>query len=126
MIKVFYYYYYLFYTMVLPDDQPHSTVVFTLSFSLSLLINGLLNIILAHTISYALDKYSMIGIFILTIFVNYRLFYRNGKAQKIVLDQPKFFNNHKLSIVLTILFFSITASFLFWESGYVGHILGSR
>ncbi len=126
MISVFYYYYYLFYTKILPDEQPHATVIFTLSFSLALLINGLLNIILAHTINYALDKYGMFGIFAFVACINYLLFYRSGKAKKIVNEQPKFLNNHKLSIVLTILFFLITASFLFWEAGYVGGVLGTR
>ena len=126
MIRVFYYYYYLFYTKVLPDEQPHATVIFTLSFSMALLINGLLNIILAHAINYALDKYGMFGIFALTVGVNYLLFYWKGKAKGIVKEQPKFFNNHKLSIILTILFFLVTASFLFWEAGYVGNILGKR
>ncbi len=32
-MNVFYYYYYLFYTKVLPDNQPHSTVIYTLSFT---------------------------------------------------------------------------------------------
>jgi predicted MFS family arabinose efflux permease len=126
MIKVFYYYYYLFYTKVLPDNQPHVTVIFTLSFSLALLINGLLNILLAYTINYALGSYEMIGIFVMVLGINYLLFYRKGKAKKIMQEQPKFFRNHKISIILTILFFLITASFLFWEAGYVGNILGSR
>jgi predicted MFS family arabinose efflux permease len=126
MIKVFYYYYYLFYTKVLPDNQPHVTVIFTLSFSLALLINGLLNILLAYTINYALGSYEMIGIFVMVLGINYLLFYRKGKAKKIIQEQPKFFRNHKISIILTILFFLITASFLFWEAGYVGNILGSR
>lgn len=43
-MNVLYYYYYLFYTKVLPDDEPHATVIFTLSFSESLLLNGLLDI----------------------------------------------------------------------------------
>jgi len=124
MIKVFYYY--LFYTKILPDNQPHATVIFTLSFSLALLINGLLNILLAYTINYALGSYEMIGIFVMLLGMNYLLFYRKGKAKKIIQEQPKFFCNHKISIILTILFFLITASFLFWEAGYVGNILGSR
>jgi hypothetical protein len=46
-MEVFYYYYYLFYTKVLTDDEPHATVVFTLSFSESLLINFTLQYIVA-------------------------------------------------------------------------------
>ena len=126
MIKVLYYYYYLFYTKILPDNQPNGTVIFTLSFSLALFINGLINITLASTISYALDKYSMMGIFALILYVNYWQFYKKGKWKRIVKEQPKFFNNHRLSIMLTILFFLITTSFLFWEASYVGHMLGTR
>jgi uncharacterized membrane protein HdeD (DUF308 family) len=111
---------------VLPDYQPHATVIFTLGFSLSLFINGILNIILAHTIHFALGKYEMIGIFLLITGIIYLRYYRNGKAQKVVQEKPKFFNSHRLSIVLTILFFLFTASFLFWEAGYVGGILGTR
>lgn len=126
MIKVFYYYYYLFYTKIIPDSHPHATVIFTLSFSLTLLINGLINIILAYTIQYALSKYEMAGMFVLIMGINYLKFYRNGRAEEIINERPMFFNNHKLSIALTILFFLITASFLFWEAGYVGNILGTR
>jgi hypothetical protein len=126
MIKVFYYYYYLFYTRISPDSYPHSTVIWTLSFSLTLLINGLVDIILAYTIHYALGKYEMAGMFVLIMGINYLIFYRNGKAEEIVKEQPKFFNDHKLSITLTILFFLITASFLFWEAGFVRNILETR
>lgn len=61
MISVFYYYYYLFYTKVLPDNQPHSTVVFTLSFSLSLLINGILSLTAAYAVNFNMSNYIMVG-----------------------------------------------------------------
>lgn len=109
----------------MPDNQPHATVIFTLSFSTSLLVNGIINIGLAHLINLALNKYIMLGIFIIIIFINYIVFYRAGRAKKIVKEKPMFFNNHKLSIVLTLLYFLFTSSFLFWVAGYVGSILGT-
>lgn len=113
-MNVFYYYYYLFYTKVLPDNQPHSTVVFTLSFSLSLLVNGLLSIIAASVANYNMSNYIMAGLFVMIIVVNYLVFYRSGKGKRLVKEKPKFYNNHKLSILLTFMFFLITTSYLFW------------
>ena len=126
MINVFYYYYYLFYTKILPDDQPHATVIFTLSFSLSLFVNGLIDIILTYSTNYTMGNWEMISIFVAIMIVNYLLFIRTGKSKQIVNEQPKFFNNHKLSIALTIIFFIITTSFLFLVPIYVRDILTTR
>ncbi len=113
-MNVFYYYYYLFYTKVLPDNQPHLTVVFTLSFSLSLLVNGLLSIIAAYAVNYNMSNYVMAGIFVIIMIVNYLVFYWSGKGKRLVKEKPKFYNNHKLSVLFTFVFFLITTSYLFW------------
>lgn len=55
------YYYYLFYTKVLPDNQPHSTVIFTLSFTFSLIINGIVNVVFAYLFGISLRKWEMMG-----------------------------------------------------------------
>ena len=114
MISVLYYYYYLFYTKVVSDSQPHSTTIFTLSFSLSIVINGLLSLIAAYLSKYNTSNYVMVSVFIIIIIVNYLVFYRTGKGKKLVKERPKLFNNHKLSMLFTIIFFLITTSFLFW------------
>jgi hypothetical protein len=126
MINVFYYYYYLFYTKVLPDNQPHSTVIFTLSFSLSILINGMISIIFAYIANYNMSKYIMLGIFVTIMVVNYCGFYRTGKGKRLVEEKPKFCNNHRLSVFLSLMFFLITTSFLFWGPIYIKYILNSR
>jgi uncharacterized membrane protein len=123
MINVFYYYYYLFYTRVLPDNQPHSTVIFTLSFSLSLLINGLLSLIASYVANYNLSNYIMVGIFVIIMILNYLVYYRTEKGKRLVIEKPKFFNNHKLSILFTLMFFLITTSFLFWVPILIKNIL---
>ncbi len=123
MINVFYYYYYLFYTKVLPDDQPHSTVVFTLSFSLSLLVNGLLSIISACVANYNMSNYVMVGIFVAILVVNYFVFYRTGKGKRLVKEKPRFFNNHRLSMLFTLIFFLATTSFLFFGPVYIKSLL---
>lgn len=114
MINIFYYYYYLFYTKVLPDSQPHSTVIFTLSFSLSLLVNGLLSLIAAYAVDYNMSKYVMVSIFIIIVIVNYLIFYKSGKGKQLVKEKPKVLNSHKVSLLFTVIFFLITTSCLFW------------
>lgn len=113
-MSVFYNYYYLFYRKVLPDNQPHLTVIFTLSFSLSLLVNGMISLVAAYLTAYNMSNYIMVGIFVVIMFVNYLVFYSSGKGMRLIKEKPKFFNNHKLSVFLTLLFFLITTSYLFW------------
>ena len=126
MIKVFYYYYYLFYTKILPDDEPHATVIFTLSFTLASLINGVINIFLAQIVGYALGKWEMISIFLVIMIINYFVYFRTGRAKQVVKEQPMFFDNQKLSIVITAIFLIVCISFLFWSPIYVKNLLDAR
>jgi uncharacterized membrane protein len=107
----------------LPDNQPHSTVIFTLSFSLSLLVNGLLSLVAAYAADYNMSNYVMVGVFVIIMIVNYLAFYRTGKGKQLVKEKPKFFNNHKLSILFTLIFFLITTSSLFWGPILIKNIL---
>lgn len=116
-MKVIYYYYYLFYTKVLPDNQPHATVIFTLGFILSLIINGVLNIFLAYKFGFALNHWEMIGILVLLIFILYLVFYKTGKGKRLVeIEKPKLCNSQFLSILLSLLLFIISMLFLFLEA----------
>ena len=126
MLNILYYYYYLFYTRVLPDNQPHLTVIFTLSFSLSLLINGLLSIILVYVSNYNMSEYMMIGIFFIIMAVNYLVFYRTEKGKRLVKEKPKLLKSHRLSILFTLIFFLVTISFLFFGPIYVRNILETK
>lgn len=124
VLDVFYYYYYLFYTKVLPDDEPHATVVFTLSFSEALLINYSINVIGSHFFcKYLLGKWEMISIIVILNGFNYLLYLKTGRGKKIVKSKPIFFNNHYLSLIVTLLFFLITSSFLFWVADYAQYVI---
>lgn len=125
MINVFYYYYYLFYTKVLPDNQPHSTVIFTLSFTFSLILNCIVNISLAYILGISLGKWEMIGIFIFIIVLLYFVYYKNGKGKKIVTKKPKIFNNNAISIILTVLLFLISILALFLQADITKKILNA-
>lgn len=123
MMNVFYYYYYLFYTKVLPDNQPHSTVIFTLSFTLSLIANCIINVAFAYVLNISLRKWEMIGIFVLITFLMYLVYYRSGKGKRIVKEKPKLFNNNRVSIALTALLFLIGILALFFQADITKSIL---
>ncbi len=126
-MKGLYYYYYLFYTKILPDNQPHGTVIFSLSFLLSLIVNGLINMTLAYLFGIALGKFEMIGILLVIILLMYLLLFRNGKAKRIVeKEKPKIFGSHSASIILAVLLFLIGMLFLFFEADCTRMILETR
>lgn len=126
MIRTLYYYYYLFYKKILRDNEPHMLATFVLGFSFSLLLIGIVDITIAHLFKLKLDHYTMLGINLFMIAVFYLTLHRTGKAKEVVKEEPRFFNSHALSILITFLFFAITTSFLFWGSGYVGNVIGTR
>lgn len=126
MISTSYYYYYLFYKKILKDSEPHMLATMVLGFSFSLPIIGLIAITIAYLFNEKLSNYAMFGINLLMIVVLYFTLYRTGKAREIVKQKPMFFNSHVLSILITVLFFVITTSFLFWEPGYIRFILETR
>lgn len=126
IFNVFYFYYYLFYKKILKDKQPIFTTTFTFSFSISLLVNGIINIILAHAVGKYFDKWSMISVFLGFLALSYFYYYRKDKATEVIRSKPKIFNSNVLSILLTILFFILTASFLFWEPVYSKNIIDGK
>lgn len=126
MMKVFYYYYYLFYTKIMPDNQPHATVVFTLGFTFSLILNGIINIVLAYVFAVSLGKWEMIGIFALIIVFLYFAYYKNGKGKRIVVEKPKVFNSNLASILSTAMLFILGILALFLQADITRNILDAR
>jgi len=123
-LNVFYYYYFLFYSKVLKDNEPHLLTTMVLSFSESLLVNYSINVIGAHLFcKYLLGKWGMIGVIIILNGLNYLFYHQTGRAKGIVKSKPKFFGNHHVSLILTILFFLITSSFLFWVADYAMYVI---
>jgi hypothetical protein len=122
-MNVLYYYYYLFYTRVLPDNEPHATVIFTLSFSESLLINGIFDILSAHFFCQKIPMWLMISVFVLLITINYLIYSKKKKSRIVIERKPQFFDSHKASVLITLMWFMITTSFMFWKPIYVKGIL---
>lgn len=122
-LEVLYYYYYLFYTRILPDDEPHATVVFTLSFSLSILMNFILQVTFISLYCYSLGRWEMIAVLLVIILINYLLFLRSKRNIDIVKEEPKLFRSSTFSLAISVFFFLLTTSMLFWGAFYTKSLL---
>jgi hypothetical protein len=123
LMNVFYYYYYSFYKNFLKDDEPHMLTTLALSASEGLMINGLIQISLARLFCIHTNSVIMIGIVLFLIIINYIYYHRSGRAIDIIKNKPMFFSNNVISALITILFFIITSSFMFWEPIYVKQLM---
>lgn len=122
-MKVFYYYCYLFYTKVIPDNEPFAMTVFALSFTESFLLFSLCNIVFAYLYCIELSKWIGISMMIVISVLNYFIFNKSGLARKIVDDKPTFFDSDQASKVIFGLFFFLGVSSLFWGPIWMKHIL---
>jgi len=111
IIKILYFYYFSFYKKV--DDEPHAMTVFALSFSQSLLLEFIVQIIFAHFFCYFFSTWPMIAIGVVLLAINYFIFIKSGISKKIVKSPPPIIINQTCTKALVILFFIITFSFLF-------------
>lgn len=121
-MKTLYYYYYLFYTKILTDDEPHATVIFTLSFSESLVINGIIDIVLVKFFCVDVELWIQILILVIIIFLNYFNYSYLKKSEAIVNEKPKYFGSHLFSILVTMIFFVSSSSLMFWGPIYTKSI----
>jgi hypothetical protein len=122
-LNILYYNYFLFYKKVIKDPEPHFATVLALSFSQSLLVNGILDAIALNGFCYKIGKWVMIGIGVLIIISNYIYYHKNGKGKEVIEEKPIMADNRSLSIAITWLFFLITASWMFWGPIYGKYLL---
>lgn len=121
LLNVLYYHFYLFYVKF--DPEPQVTTLLSFSFCQSLLINGILDFIALKFYCYQIKVWIFMLILAFIIFLNYLIFHRRGQVEQIIKSKPILLNNKALSIIITTLFFLITASWLFWGPIYGKHLL---
>lgn len=122
-MKVLYYYYYLFYTRILPDEEPHLTVIFTLSFSESLVVNGVLDILIANAFCRRMHVWLMLLIFGVILSINYFTYLSSKKGYDIIEERPHLLSSNAVSIFISIAWFLFSTSFLFWKPLYLRYLL---
>ena len=123
ILDVFYYYYFLFYRKVIKDPEPHFATVLGLSCSEALLLNGPMDIIALKYFCYKIAVIFQFSLAILIILINYLFYHKTGRVHKIINNKPSIAGSKPLSVAITILFFLITISWLFWGPIYGKHLL---
>lgn len=117
-MDVLYYHYFLFYKYILRDNEPHLLTTLALTASLGLMITKIIDLISIILVCNKINSFSYYGTFVIILIANVLIFHRNKRAETIIKEQPLFFNNKFISIVLTIVFFISTLSFMFWGAEY--------
>lgn len=113
-MDVIYYYCYLFYKKILKEDEPHALTVWALGIGEGFFISVLIDILLIHFFCIKMDKWLMIGIGLICLLLNYFYFFKSSRGQRIIIYKPAFFGNRKISMILTIIFFIVLISSMFW------------
>jgi hypothetical protein len=123
LFDVIYYHFFLFYSKVLKDPEPHFATILAFSFCQSLFVNGLIDLITLKWFCYQIPVWPQFMIVLAMIYFNYLGFIRNGNAKKITVTQPTLMKNRGISIIVSLLFFFISISYLFWGPIYGRHLL---
>jgi hypothetical protein len=85
-----------------------------MSFAESLLINETVQIVALTWFCYQINMWIQIAVAVLLIYLNYRVYFKTGKSNNLVKEEPVVANSNSLSIIITWLFFFVTVSWLFW------------
>lgn len=124
MIDILYYYYYLFYTKIIPGEDPHATTIWCLSFTLSWYIVTPACLLYAFIMHEVMPLCIMIGVFITILLLMYLSFSRTKKGKKIVQEKkPLLRGSNKLSIIFTIIFTAIGLLLMSFGSSVVKMVL---
>lgn len=123
MSRVFYYYYHMFYSRVLLQPDPHFETILAISAMESLWINGILDTFSVVVYCYKLGKWPMLGVLILLLVVNFKLYGSKSFQNKIVSRKQTIFDSHKLTILIVVVISLLGISWLFWGSFFTRNFL---
>ena len=124
-MKTIYYYYYLFYSKKLNENSPHRTTLLSLSACEGFLISGIIQLFFAHFYCVSIGKWVMLSICVIMILLNYLYFDKSGLAKEIIKIKPLLLKSPKISVVMTILFFMLSISIIFWGPICVKELLSN-
>lgn len=124
-MKTIYYYYYLFYSKKLNENSPHRTTLLSLSACEGFLISGIIQLFFAHFYCVSIGKWVMLSICVIMILLNYLYFEKSGLAKEIIKIKPLLLKSPKISVVMTILFFMLSISIIFWGPICVKELLNN-
>ena len=115
---VLFFYFYTFYNKIVKDPDPGLVTILGLGFLQAIIPNAILQIIFLKLYCVHFGAWRHFLITIIVVIINYFLYIKSGRLKKIIKTQPKIANSKRLSLVVVIAFFIVTASYLFWGPIY--------
>jgi len=109
-----YYHYFIFYSKVLRDPDPKIASILSLSFNQAIVINGILDISFLKLFCFQIAVWFQFTLSMAIAYINYLRYNKSNIGKEFVNQSPRTIKISKLSLALTILFFLITVSWLFW------------
>ncbi len=93
-----------------------------MSASQGFIITGIIELVSILTFCQSIGKWPMIAVHVILLVVNFTT-YNSGKLETIVKDEPLFFRNRKISVVITMIFFLTSIAWLFFGAVLGKHLL---
>ncbi len=119
-MNIIYYYTYLFFKRFfnekLAQERAAMFIGFTLSFTLMPVVFFLKDYFLKN--NDTVFKLICIALSLGTVFLSQNYFLKNGKSLAIIAKKPIFFNNHILTVFLTILYYLAIFAFIAGGLGF--------
>lgn len=117
-MEVIYYYCYLFYKKVLTDSDPNMLTILVIAAAYSFPVSMVIELMLIKLYCISLPAWQIFLITPFFVVVNYLLYYRNDRYKLILERKPKIMGSNSLSVLITIAFFLVAFSFVFWGPIY--------
>lgn len=113
-MDVIYYYCFLFNVKIIKDNEPYATTVWALGLAEGYFLTVVCDIVSMRYFCFDIIEYFMTPIIGITIISNYIFFNKSKRSRRIIKDKPTFFGSDKISMILTIIFFVVLISSMFW------------
>ena len=122
-MRVFYYNYYLFYKIIGLDADPNLAARLALTFLEALFFRAIVNTFFAYSFCRIVPLYIEFSLVAFFLMINTYYYFTPEKESKIIKSKPSFFSSYPLSVLLSVLFFLVNVSTLFWLFGYLDSII---
>ena len=123
IFDIVYYQFFLFYKNSIKDPAPNFATILAISFGQSLLINCLIDTIAIKYFCYEVAVTFQFLVLLLLLLTNWWIYMGLKRSHYVIKSKPIFRNSRLVSKVITVLFFLISISWLFWGPIYGKHIL---
>ena len=123
MLNVIFYNFHLAYRKLPKDVSPEVSACLALGACESFLLAGVLQICSLKYFCFDIDFRVFFILAVLLCAVNYWYYIIKENGEEVIDAKPSYFNSQRLSAFISLLFFLITVSWMFWGPIYSKHLI---